>query len=381
MKISHNTITKGSVITLFSVLIGTVLTVACGGGGSGDGPLGSTISGVAATGAAFEDATITIYGSNSDKGYTCPVTTTSVGFYECTVPATLKAPYVVKAEKSGVSASDGTTTTERQFSVIAEVTNNAATANITPLTTLVVAMLSSTGDPINFASEMNTDITKANALALKSQVDILQTNLQSLIDITIGNGEKINPISGPLTAGSGKGMDKLLDSISVTTTPTNGGTAGHIDIALSYDPATALSIVKGQESTPTNGIASANLTNKLAKLSLFTGTYNMQAFTSDNETTIGTLDVSSTGVISNCKVGYIVHCNGQLNLIQNGTAANFKISGGGDKKDDSGNVIGHVSAKFTGKVDSSFNVTGNINAYVTPDNVALTGTLGGAKKQ
>lgn len=230
---------------LWAALAASAVLVACGGGG-GVAATGPTLSGIAATGAALGEAAITVTSSDPNVApYTqCPATNATTGEYSCTLPVPFPAPWVIKAEKT-----DGAGNSQQQFSVVASAATSGDTkANITPLTTAVVALLSPTGDPAGFAAEVQKDKTRASAEAVTKQVDTLQTNLQPLIDGTVGSGKSINPMTDTFTAGSSKGMDQLLDAVKVSTTSTVSGAPSQVSIVLKADPEAKVTLAKDSTS-------------------------------------------------------------------------------------------------------------------------------------
>ena len=128
--------------------------VGCGGGGSNSAAGGSavvpqasiTVSGMAATGAAFADAVITVVDSRGvTVGKSAPVG--SDGSYSITLDSAAVAPFVLVATRF-----DANGDAETLVSVIAS--TGVTTANITPITTLIASRLSSSGDPAKLADEL-----------------------------------------------------------------------------------------------------------------------------------------------------------------------------------------------------------------------------------
>ena len=154
----------------FGLILGGLslaVLVACGGGGggvkdepkdpntgnSGNNGTPVTLSITAAKGLAMEGATVTVIDANGTPS-TCAGTTDKDGVLSCTLPATFTAPFVFMAQLDD----------EKQYSVVPAA--SATTVNVTPLTTVVVAGLSPSGDPAQFANEVKADKTKASADAV-----------------------------------------------------------------------------------------------------------------------------------------------------------------------------------------------------------------------
>lgn len=221
---------------------GLLTLAACGGGGGGgsSGSSATTVSGVAATGAAFGGATVTITDANG-VATNCGSTNTSTGAYSCSLPSTAVAPFVLRAllTETGVAL----------FSVLPE--KKDSTANITPLTHAIAAALSPTGDPSALASEIQGNTATVTPSTVNAQVTVLQSGLTNVL--TAASVTNFDPIGGSLTAGSGSGMDKVLDTVKVAVAPksdtTGGGTqAGTVTITLRADPDTSLTITNGSSS-------------------------------------------------------------------------------------------------------------------------------------
>lgn len=227
--------------------------VACGGGGAnnpdsqnvnpsnnGSNVPGPTLAITAAKGAGMAGATITVTDAKG-SAFLCPGTTNTDGRLSCTVPAGFTAPFVIMAQVDA----------EKLYSVVP--TASATSVNVTPLTTVVVAGLSSNGDPAQLASDIQADATKASAEAIQVQVNALNTNLRSVIDATLGAGSQLDPLKGALQANTGTGQDKLLDTIKVSITvpdAANSVAASQV-ISLKADPEASVTLSKGAPASST----------------------------------------------------------------------------------------------------------------------------------
>lgn len=208
---------------------------ACGGGGDGGSASGTgtgttppvtepvatqaTLSGVAATGAAFAGATVTV--TDQTGATVCTTQTDDKGAYSCTLPLGTKAPLVIKASRDELSF----------YSTTASA--GSGTANVTPLTTIVVSQLSPDGNPASLAGAITTRPESVTSTTIQAQVSELLTALQPLLSAL---NVTIDPMSGVFVA-DGTGQDKLLDAISVSVRP--DGTAANIEITVKAQPATA----------------------------------------------------------------------------------------------------------------------------------------------
>lgn len=113
------------------LVFGAVLT-SCGGGGDGSSSTSTTVSGTAATGAAIV-GTVSVYGSNGGSVPDVPIDTS--GHYTADVTG-LTAPYLLLAVPSDTNLA-------AQYSFAA----GPGTANITPMTSLVMAIANGNKNP------------------------------------------------------------------------------------------------------------------------------------------------------------------------------------------------------------------------------------------
>ena len=230
------------------------MLVACGGGGGGGGVKDEsngtntpvTLSITAAKGLAMVGATVTVTDANGTPS-TCSDTTDKDGKLSCTLPANFTAPFVIVAQLGA----------DKQYSVVP--TDGSNSVNVTPLTTVVVAGLSPTGDPAQFASEVKADRTKASAKAINDQVDQLNTNLRAVIDATVGMGNTLDPMADELEANSGVGHDKLLDAVKVVVTPPNGAVKAKQEISLKDKPDAVITISKDASASKPVPISGAQM--------------------------------------------------------------------------------------------------------------------------
>lgn len=185
---------------------------ACGGGGGDASTTPGTpavlhVSGIAATGAALTGATVTAKcATGAQTG-----TTASDGSYDLAITD--------GALPCVLEASNASTTLHS----LASGSGTSATANITPVTELVVAQLSGQ-DPAAFfaatsagSATLGTTVT-ASAVDAASQAVVQTLGAAGLDTSAIGN-----PVTGTLVAGSGAGYDGVLDTLA-TTLASSGST-------------------------------------------------------------------------------------------------------------------------------------------------------------
>lgn len=182
-------------------------------------PTTFTVSGTAATGAVFANATITIIGSDGTSyGGTGADVTAADGSYTITLPLSAKPPFVVKAARDD----------QTLVSVVAEAKDT--TTNITPVTNLIASRLSTSGDPAKLADEIEANPALVDAAKLTAKVAEIVTLIQPLMDAV---GDSTDPLNGNIQAAvnAGTGADKVLDSLSISITPSSATTV-NIEVSL-----------------------------------------------------------------------------------------------------------------------------------------------------
>ena len=176
---------------------------ACGGGGGSVTPTVS-LSGTAATGAAIASGTVTL---KCVSGTSAAATTAVDGSFTIDI-GSVTLPCVGR-----VDYKDATATAQKLHTFISA----AGTANITPITELLVASLNSGTATDAFD---NFDATKAKAFTaaqIKSAVDAVKTYLKNTLGVDTTNlpddpvGSKFVAASG---ATAGDKADKVLDDVA-----------------------------------------------------------------------------------------------------------------------------------------------------------------------
>jgi hypothetical protein len=184
----------------------TALLAGCGGGGGGSADTGVDISGVAAVGAALGGATIEVVDSNGNVIAT--KTASADGSYTLTIASSAKAPFVASARKGDVVL----------YSPISEA--KKGTINITPITNLVAAQLSPTGDPAALAGQIKSGRADVSARQVQALVKALVDALKPLL--VNASADNIDPITGAFSA-NGTGIDKVLNSLNISINKTETG--------------------------------------------------------------------------------------------------------------------------------------------------------------
>lgn len=205
------------------LLSAALLTVAgCGGGSSPTAPAAPsiTLSGVAATGAAFVGAVVTVIDSRG----TVVGTSSGVGDdgrFTVTLRSDAQAPFVLVASRT-----DANGETQNLVSVVESATQT--TANITPITTLIASRLSPSGDPTQLDEELASNRATITPEAVAATVTEVKAILAPLLAAT--GTASADPLKDTF-ATDGTGYDRLLDSISITIVPASN-TSSNIEIAV-----------------------------------------------------------------------------------------------------------------------------------------------------
>ncbi len=205
---------------------GLIALQGCGGGGgtsTGTSPTPTaTVSGVAASGAGFEGATIVVKDSTGATVGTSSAVGAD-GQYTITLDAGATAPFVLIATRT---SADGAS--ESLVSVVPALSGTSATANITPITHLIASRLADSGDPLKLADELAADPTQVTEAAVTAKVQEVQDILGPLLTAT--GTTATDPLTGSFST-DGTGYDRLLDSIKVTIIPYSD-TAANIEVAV-----------------------------------------------------------------------------------------------------------------------------------------------------
>jgi hypothetical protein len=328
--------------------LGLAVATALAGCGGSDGvatpaaPTTITLSGVAAKGAPFSGATVVA--SNATGTVGTPQTVLADGTYSITLPIDTATPIVLIASKILPSGE-----TESYTSVVADKANT--TANITPVTNVIAALLSPNGNPAQLATQVaaGTAITQATLAAkTKSVQDVLLTASAAL---GVAN---VNPLTDTFAA-NGAGYDALLDSLNTSITPS--GTSSNIEIGLKVKAATDSSqppiaqFTSNQATLPAlppiaaSSFLTTGTTAKLAKLLAdSTVCYGLPL-----ATRVSTATASSTTATGTAADVSAVECKG---LFFGNNPANYKFAGNsvGRNAAGQGNFTGIFNGASTGVV-------------------------------
>ncbi len=198
--------------------------VACGGGGGGGtGPSTVdtlTLSGIAATGAAFVGAEVAVTDKTGEiVGKSAPVG--NDGKFKVTVSTTTQAPYVLTASRTTANG-------EVQSLVSVSASTEDSLVNVTPITHLIASRLSPSGDP----SKLSTELAASNAVVtnetISQAVGQITTVLEPLLEAT---GTQTQNLLSENFSVDGTGIDRLLDSIKVSVVPFSP-TASNVSVSV-----------------------------------------------------------------------------------------------------------------------------------------------------
>jgi len=199
-------------LTAVAVAAAALVAACGGGGGGGDGaaaPSDVTLTGVAATGLALASAPVDVKCASG----TGSATTNASGGYTVTV-ADGALPCIVKVTGT---ASDGSTVTLHS---LAQGTGSTATANITPLTEMILARAVGTL-PSDLFANFGTGTAVTAAAITQASTDIL-TALSTAAGVDLS---AIDPFKTALVAATadnltgGNNYDQLLDQLGTVVSP------------------------------------------------------------------------------------------------------------------------------------------------------------------
>ncbi len=193
-------------IKIFLAIFFSIALASCGSGGGGAAPSAkpTTVTGTTATGKPLGNAQITLTDS---KGVSKTATSSVTGKYTINVTG-LTAPFVVKA--TGLQGTVSVTLVSVEDTVVKSSTN---VINITPWTTAISAMLSSTG----FAKDLDAVKDQATIISSLTTVDNYTKTLLAPTLTAAGLSTTAGPITTPFVA-DGTGYDSIYDNLLIGET-------------------------------------------------------------------------------------------------------------------------------------------------------------------
>ena len=243
-------ITRFALCASFSAVL-----AACHGGGGGDQSLSSasSMSGTAAVGLPLARAPIVVRDTN---GKTVSTTSDANGNYSVPLQG-LTAPLLITAvDKSGVSGT--------LYSVVATTSTangGPVTANVTPLTTAVSALITTSGNPLDLAQSGGLSVV--NGTSVSAAIAKLDSVLGPILSANQLSSSSFNPISGTFTANQ-TGADAVIDSVAVT--PSSSGSGYQIssladpDTAIQLNASSSISTTLSAPPQPLNYLATLTTT-------------------------------------------------------------------------------------------------------------------------
>ncbi|HEX5774210.1 MAG TPA: cytochrome c, partial [Geomobilimonas sp.] len=178
----------------------SIALAGCGSSGSSTATSTATLSGVAATGAPIVGTAYIKDSSTPARELSAP--TGSDGSYSFNVEG-MTPPFIVKVNWGTQSLMSFATT--------------HGTANVTPLTHIIVANAAGVTDPASLYTGFTAATQQQMAASIAGATTALQTRLKPLFDLY---GVTTNPLTGTFVANH-TGLDAMLDAVSVTISSGN----------------------------------------------------------------------------------------------------------------------------------------------------------------
>lgn len=204
-------------------LAAMVMVAGCGGGGGSGTPAAApqpprplAFNGVAATGAAMTGATVRVVDARGvEVARSAPVG--ADGRFSVTLAADARAPFVLVA-----------TLPEGETHAAVFERSESSTVNVTPITSVIAARLSSNGQPAGLEADFRrggASVPAAETIAARTREVI-----QAITPVAQALGDSTHPVTGSFNVG-GTGHDKLLDSLAVTFTPSSA-TSSNVELTV-----------------------------------------------------------------------------------------------------------------------------------------------------
>jgi hypothetical protein len=265
----------------------TFSLAACGGDGDSSAPTpnqpataaATSMTGTVAIGTALTGATVTVTDANSK---TASATSGTNGTYTVSLSGLAAPLLITAADPSGVSGT--------LYSVVANantVDGAPVTANVTPLTTAVAALMTQSGNPADLAGNA-TAITSSAVLTAETALDAAIAPILSANHVAAS----FDPVGVAFTPNQ-SGADAVIDSVAVTPSASGSGlqitSLANPDTAIQLNSSTTVSTALAAPAQPANYLA--NLQASLA------------ACTSDVQS--GTTDTSNGNCTSAIDANYL----------------------------------------------------------------------------
>ena len=209
----------------YTNLILLSLLAGCGGASTDASPNSTSLSGVAATGAALQDPVVTMNYPGGSK--TCTVSDPNTGAFSCDTTG-LTGPFQLSVTGTG---------NETSLTLLSATTSASGTVNITPITNAIVATAAGV-DPSTLTFDVLKAKLDATPTALNDAKQAYQVLLADVMTATGNSGGDL--LFGNLIAGNST-QDKLLDAVKLDVLPTGTVTVSTV-AGLSDDTPKVLSI-------------------------------------------------------------------------------------------------------------------------------------------
>lgn len=223
-------------------LVTAAVLAACGGGGGGDSPApaATLLSGVAATGGALAGATVTVIDSDTSTADKT-VTTGADGGYTIDVSG-LKAPLLLRVN---ATVQGGALVLVAVVPTLTAAASN--TANVTPLTNAVAALVAPGGDASALATADALKLLSVASLANASTLLVNTLAGDPVIKAALGNG--FDPLSTAFKA-DGSGIDGVLDKLDISVSGSGVSITNLAAPATDSGNAAAVTLTAAQAATP-----------------------------------------------------------------------------------------------------------------------------------
>ena len=213
-----------------SVLSISVLTACGGGGGSAGGSSTPVLNGTVAVGAAVSAGAVTVYDATGNK--VGEGVTTALGEFSIQLTSAGTGPYLIKVSAGEINLH------------ALHPAAASGTVNVTPVSDAAVALLSPTGEAAGMLTSLQNGASAPTAAQINEKRDVLNTALGGVLSAT---GATTDHFSSTFAA-DGTGHDKLLDTISVSSSADGVSKKANLQIALKLatdpeDPADSLKVI------------------------------------------------------------------------------------------------------------------------------------------
>lgn len=196
------------------------------------------LSGTAASGAPFPSGSTLEVVDKTGAIVATTTMTSNDGSYAIPVPASAQVPLILKVSAEGASPM-----------VSIAPTLPLGVVNITPVTNLIAARLSPTGDPAQLAAQLAAGTAVVDASTVNAKKAEVQTVLAS---VTGALGDTTDPLTGSFTA-NGTGHDRVLDSLKISILP--AGTNSNIEVGIKQKQGEVAAPVKVTFTAGTGAVA------------------------------------------------------------------------------------------------------------------------------